>query len=53
MFIDCAPLSTCDSYDEHIDTADNVDITMPMHNLIEYSDNYSGTSRRLWQFKRD
>ena len=39
--------------DEHIDTADNVDTTMPMHNLIEYSDNYSGTSRRLWQFKRD
>ena len=26
---------------------------MPMHNLIEYSNNYSGTSRSLWQFKRD
>ena len=26
---------------------------MPMHNLIEYSDNYSGTSGSLWQFKRD
>ena len=24
-----------------------------MYNLIEYSDNYSGTSRSLWQFKRD
>ena len=24
-----------------------------MYNLIEYSDNYSDTSTRLWQFKRD
>ena len=24
-----------------------------MYNLIEYRDNYSGTSGRLWQFKRD
>ena len=26
---------------------------MPMYNLIEYSDNYSDTPGRLWQFKRD
>ena len=39
--------------DEHIDTAENLDITMPMCNLIEYIDNYSGTSGSLWQFKRD
>ena len=26
---------------------------MPMYNLIEYSDNYSDTSRSLWNFKRD
>ena len=24
-----------------------------MYNLIEYSENYSETSERLWQFKRD
>ena len=30
-----------------------VNITMPMYNLIEYSDNYSDTSGSLWQFKRD
>ena len=24
-----------------------------MHNLIEYSDNYSKTSGRLWQYYRD
>ena len=26
---------------------------MPMYHLIEYSDNYSDTSRSVWQFKRD
>ena len=26
---------------------------MPIYNLIEYSNNYSDTSRSLWQFKRD
>ena len=26
---------------------------MPMYNLIEYSDNYSDTSGRLWDFTRD
>ena len=26
---------------------------MPIYNLIECSDNYSGTSGSLWQFKRD
>ena len=26
---------------------------MPMCNLIEYCDNYSGTSVNLWDFKRD
>ena len=26
---------------------------MPIHNLIEYSDNYSKISGRLWQYYRD
>ena len=26
---------------------------MPMYNLIEYSDNYSYSSRSLWGFRRD
>ena len=25
--------------DEHVETAENLDIIMPMYNLIEYSDN--------------
>ena len=36
-----------------IDEAEHINITMPMHNLIKYSDNYSDTSGSLWQFKRD
>ena len=39
--------------DEHVDNPVNLDIIMPMYNLIEYSDNYSDTSGNLWQFKRD
>ena len=39
--------------DEHIDTAENVDIVMPMYNLIEYSDNYHNSSATLYQYKRD
>ena len=38
----CAPFTKCnlEINDEHIDTAENLDIVMPMYNLIEYSDNY-------------
>ena len=39
--------------DEHVDTAENLDITKPMYNLIEYSDNYQDSSATLYQYKRD
>ena len=39
--------------DEHVDNTDHLDIIMPIHSLIEYSNNYSDTSGSLWQFKRD
>ena len=38
--------------DKHIDTTENIDIMMPMYNLIEHSNNGSDTSRILCQFKR-
>ena len=31
-----------------IDDPKNIDIVMLMYNLIEYSDNYSKTTGRLW-----
>ena len=43
----------CNTDDEHIETAENLDIIMPVYNLIEYSDKYSDSSGSLWQFKRD
>ena len=51
----CAPFTKYIIHinDEHVDNADNLDIIMPMYNLIEYGDNYSDTSGSLWQFKRD
>ena len=54
-FKNCAPFTKCITHinDEHVDNADNLDIIMPMYNLIEYSDNYSDTSGSLWHFKRD
>ena len=32
------------------DNANDIDIVMPVFNLIEYSDNYSKTSGSLWQY---
>ena len=51
----CAPFTKCnvEINDEHVDTAENLDITMPMYNLIEYSDNYQDSSATLYQYKRD
>ena len=31
----------------------NLDIVMPMNNLLEYNDNYSMTSGSLWNYYRD
>ena len=38
----CALFTKCnlEINDEHVDTAENLDIVMPMYNLIEYSDSY-------------
>ena len=54
-FKNCAPISTCKTEinDVFNDEANHIYIAIPMYNLIEYSDNYSVTSRSLWQFKRD
>ena len=51
----CAPFTKCnlEINDEHVDTAENLDITVPMYNLIEYSDNYQDSSATLYQYKRD
>ena len=51
-FKNCAPftkrISRINNTD--IDNAQDIDIILPMYNLIEYSDNYSKTSESLWQY---
>ena len=51
----CAPFTKCISRinNTNIDNAHDIDIVMPMYNLIEYSDNYSKTSGSLWQYCKD
>ena len=36
-----------------IDNAEDLDIIMPMYNLIEYSKNYRKTTGNLWNYYRD
>ena len=54
-FKNCAPFRTCDVTinDEHVEKAEDLDIVMPMCNLLEYSDNYQNSTGSLYQFKRD
>ena len=51
----CALFTKCnlEINDEHVNTAQNLDIVMPMYNLIEYSGNYQDSSATLYQYKRD
>ena len=51
----CAPFTKCnlEINDEHVDAAGNLDISMPMYNLIGYSHNYQDSSATLYQYKRD
>ena len=53
-FKTCAPFTKWITHisNEHVDNTNNLDIIMPMYNLIEYSDDYSHTLGSLWQFKR-
>ena len=51
----CAPFTRCVTHinDEHVETAENLDLIMSMYNLIKYSDNYADSYGSLYQFKRD
>ena len=52
IFKNCASFTKCISTinNTDIDNAQDIDIVMPIYNLIEYSDNYSKTSGSLWQY---
>ena len=54
-FKNCAPFTNCISEinNTDLDNAKDLDIVMPIYNLIEYSDNYAKASGILWQYYRD
>ena len=55
IFKNCAPFTNCirEINNTQIDNAKDIDIVMPMYNLIEYSNNYAKTTGSLWQYFRD
>ena len=55
IFKNCVPFTNCISEinNTQIDNAKDIDIVMPMYNLIEYSDNYAKTTGSLWQYCKD
>ena len=50
IFRKWSPFTDCTSEINiiEVDHANDIDVVMPMHNLIEYSDNYSKTSGSVW-----
>ena len=55
IFKKCVPFTNCISEinNTQIDNAKDIDIVMPIYNLIEYSDNYAKTTGSLWQYCKD
>ena len=55
VFKNCAPFEDCrtEINDTFVDYANFINITIPMYNLMEYSDNYFDSSGSLWDFKID
>ena len=55
IFKNCALFTNCISEinNMQIDNAKDIDIVMPMYNVIEYSNNHTKTAGSLWQYCKD
>ena len=55
VFKNNAPFISCISKINgvKIDNAEDLDVVMPMYNLLEYSKDYRKTTGRLWNYCRD
>ena len=55
IFENYAPFVNCISEinNTHVDNAKDIDIVLPMYNLIKYRNNYSKTSGSLLQYCKD
>ena len=53
-FRKCVQFTNCISEinNTQIDNCKDIDIVMPLYNLLEYGDNYAKTSGTLWQYYR-
>ena len=54
VFTIWAPFTNCKSEinNTRIDNAKYINVVMPMHNLIDYGDNYLKISGSLWKYYR-
>ena len=48
-----APFINCIINGVKIDNVEDLDVVMPMHNLLEYSKNHRKTTGRLWNYYKD
>ena len=55
IFTNFTPFINCISEinNAQVDDAHDIDVVMPMYNLIDYCNHYSKTSESLWQYYRD
>ena len=55
IFKKCAPFTGCISKinNAQVDSAKDIDVLMPVYNLIDYSDDYSKNWGSLWKCYRD
>ena len=55
IFKNCAPFTNCirEINNTQVDNAKDLDIVMPVYNLIDYSDNYSKKSGSLLKYCKD
>ena len=55
IFKNCAPFTYCirKINNTQVDEAKDLDVVMPMYNVIEYGNNYAITPGSLWQYQKD
>ena len=52
-FKKCAPFTKCITKIDGIIDAQDLDLIIPMYNLLKYSSNYSDTTGSLWFYSKD
>ena len=55
IFKNCAPFTNfiSERNNTQVDNAKDIDVVIPVYNLIEYGDNHSKSSGSLWQYCKD